>query len=87
MSKMPKFDWTRTAMPSSLLLYPEEFRVNPTNYMSHFSNLNQLAFTPIYMKYSRPVGISMVEKPPLHTYDIVRSGGSWRPFYLSFITY
>ena len=84
---MPKFDWTRTAMPSNLLLSPEGFRVNPINYMSHFSNLNQLAFTPIYMKYSRPVGISMVEKPPLHTYDIVRSGGSWRPFYLSFITY
>ena len=27
MSKMPKFEWTRTAMPSSLLLSPEEFAV------------------------------------------------------------
>ena len=31
MSKMPKFDWTRTAMTSSLLLSPEGFKVNPTN--------------------------------------------------------
>ena len=42
------------------------------------------------MKYSRPGGISMVEKPPLHTYDISLEveahggyGGIWRPFYLS----
>ena len=42
------------------------------------------------MKYSRPGGISMVEKPPLHTYDIYLEveahggyGGIWRPFYLS----
>ena len=41
------------------------------------------------MKYSRPGGISMVEKPPLHTYDISLEveahggyGGLWRPFYL-----
>ena len=53
-------------------------------------NLNQLAFTPIYMKYSWPGGISMVEKPPLHIYDIYLEveangghGGIWRPFYLS----
>ena len=26
---MPKFDWTRTAMPSSLLISPEEFVVEP----------------------------------------------------------
>ena len=44
------------------------------------------------MKYSRPGGISMVEKPPLHTYDISLEveahggyGGIWRPFYLSYI--
>ena len=43
------------------------------------------------MKYSRPGGISMVEKPPLHTYDIYLEveahgghGGIWRPFYLSY---
>ena len=29
MSKMPKFDWTRTAMPSSLLLSPEGSVVEP----------------------------------------------------------
>ena len=29
MSKMPKLDWTRTAVPSSLLLSPEGFRVEP----------------------------------------------------------
>ena len=29
MSKMPKFDWTRTAMSSSLLLSPEGFGVEP----------------------------------------------------------
>ena len=53
-------------------------------------NLNYLAFTPIYMKYSWPGGISMVEKPPLHIYDIYLEveahggyGGIWRPFYLS----
>ena len=55
-------------------------------------NLNQLAFTPIYMKYSWLGGISMVEKPPLHIYDIYLEveangghGGIWRPFYLSHI--
>ena len=44
------------------------------------------------MKYSGHGGISMVEKPPLHTYDIyleveAHGGheGIWRPFYLSFI--
>ena len=31
MLKMPNFDWTRTAMPSSLLLSPEGFIVIPTN--------------------------------------------------------
>ena len=31
MSKMPKFDWTRTAMHSSLLLSPEGFIVIPTS--------------------------------------------------------
>ena len=29
MSKMPKFDWTSTTMPSSLLLSPEGFGVEP----------------------------------------------------------
>ena len=29
MSKMPKFDWTRTAMSSSLLISPEGFVVEP----------------------------------------------------------
>ena len=29
MSKMPKLDWTRTAVPSSLLLSPEGFGVKP----------------------------------------------------------
>ena len=29
MSKMPKLDWTRTAVPSSLLISPEGFVVEP----------------------------------------------------------